>query len=898
MSSNIKHEIIKRLIRDFEFKERDKYLQSGKCPQCGKREMFTSIENPYVVKCGRENKCGLEIVTKEYYADLFNNWSDRYVTTPELPHAAADAYLSESRGLDISRFKGGYTQGSFAKSGMGSATVRFSLPGEAFWERLIDQPERFEQKANFRGRYGGQWWQAPGIEPEKAKTLWLVEGCIDALSLLQHGETAVSIMSSNNYPAEALAALLTNIGDGHKPALVWALDSDKAGQKAIRKFARRSQAEGWIARAAQIPGGKQKRDWNDLHLLGRLEPHHIKEYRYLGDLLLAESAADKALLMFGHTERTEFHLEFDDRLYWFKLDMERYMKAFGRIQDEDNRISEQEAKRKALKESGAINEIANCYPVPLYFQRSEPTDESWYYFRVSFPGATPTVKGTFTSAQIASAAEFKKRLLHIAKGAIYTGNTNQLDRIIRQDLPAIKEVQTQKFIGYNKEWRAWVFNSLAVSEGNVITLNSEDYFEVGKLSAKSLSSTPLLEINPDLTGFQRGWLDDLWVAFGEKGYIALAFWFGALYAEQLREKHKSFPFLEIVGEPGTGKSTLIDFLWKLCGRDDYEGFDPSKSTAAARARNFAQVGNLPVVLIEGDRSQDNAKLRGFDFDDLKPLYNGRGVRATGVKSNNNETYEPPFRGAIVIAQNADVDGSKALLERIVHIHTDKGGQSQQTREAAERLERMTVEQASGFILLAAMAESRVLATIDEYYPPAKAELEAHEQISHNRIAKNHAQLIALTRALSRVISIPEERVAKTCQAITALAVERRQAIREDHPLVLEFWETFDYLDGMERYGLNHCGMERKENGGLCAINFQHINQTASLHRVSIPFNIQEVKTLLKGGISRPYVETKSVRSEVNKLHNMGKNSLSDAKLPIVVKCWVFRLPKEGEETNE
>ncbi|WP_163531126.1 hypothetical protein, partial [Klebsiella oxytoca] len=80
--------------------------------------------------------------------------------------------------------------------------------------------------------------------------------------------------------------------------------------------------------------------------------------------------------------------------------------------------------------------------------------------------------------------------------------------------------------------------------------------------------------------------------------------------------------------------------------------------------------------------------------------------------------------------------SKALLERIVHIHTDKGGQSQQTREAAERLERMTVEQASGFILLATMAESHVLATIDEYYPLAKAELEAHEQIAHNRIAKN------------------------------------------------------------------------------------------------------------------------------------------------------------------
>lgn len=49
----------------------------------------------------------------------------------------------------------------------------------------------------------------------------------------------------------------------------------------------------------------------------------------------------------------------------------------------------------------------------------------------------------------------------------------------------------------------------------------------------------------------------------------------------------SFLFLEIVGEPGSGKTTLIQFLWKLFGRD-YEGFDPSKSTAAGRMRTFTQ----------------------------------------------------------------------------------------------------------------------------------------------------------------------------------------------------------------------------------------------------------------------------------------------------------------------
>ncbi|MGJ3445080.1 toprim domain-containing protein [Enterobacter sp. PTB] len=891
MMNNIAGEIVQRLIHDFEFKENGKYLQNGKCPQCGKREMFTSIEKPFIVKCGRENKCGTEIITKEHYADLFCQWSDRYISTPEKPHAAADAYLSVARGIDISRFGGCYTQENFVKGGEASATVRFALAGGTFWERLIDRPERFDRKANFRGSYGGQWWQPPGTDLAKAKQLWIVEGCIDALSLAQNGITAVSIMSSNNYPDKALAALLAIINGGYKPALVWALDSDKAGQKAIKKFAKRSRDEGWIARAAQIQEGKQKRDWNDLHLLGKLEKHHTNKYRHLGDLLLAESAAEKAHLMFDYSGINEFHLDFDGRLYWFKLDIEKNAKAIERIQNEDNRLSRNETKARALKESGGIKEIANCMPEPLYFQRSEPTDEAWYYFRVSFPGATPPVKGTFTSSQIASAAEFKKRLLHVAKGAIYTGNTNQLDRIIQRDLPAIKEVQTQKFIGYNKDWGAWVFNSLAVSGGRVIPLNGEDYFEIDKLSVKSLSSTPVLEINPDLTSFRTEWLDDLWIAFGVKGYVALAFWFGSLFAEQLREKHKSFPFLEISGEPGTGKSTLIDFLWRLCGRDEYEGFDPSKSTKAGGTRNFAQVGNLPVVLIEGDRTQDNARQRGFDFDDLKALYNGRSVRTTGVKSSGNETYEPPFRGAIVIAQNAEVEASKALQERIVHLQTDKSGQTQQTREAAERLERVAVEQVSGFILLSAMAESSVMASIDKHYEAAKVAMEENEEIAHNRIAKNHAQLIALVKSLPCIVDIPEERIASTCEAITGLAVERRKAISADHPLVVEFWNIFDFLDGDSPFGVNHSG---KGNDKDFSVNFSQMSQEASALRVDIPFELRDVKPLLKTSRSRVYVREGAVRSEISKQKNTGKGS-SAPKVSEVVKCLIFRAKDAGSD---
>ncbi|HEN3438260.1 TPA: toprim domain-containing protein [Yersinia enterocolitica] len=881
MNNTVQPEIIRRLIHDFQFKEQKGYLRQGVCPHCKKKELFTSLDKPYVLRCGRENKCGAEIVVKALYADLFDNWSERYPAMSAQPHAAADAYLREARGLDIATLAGAYTQGSYLQKGMGSATVRFTLPNGAHWERLIDRPERFDRKANFNGRFAGEWWSHAGQDLTGQKEIWLVEGIFDALSLNQNGIAAVSLMTCNNYPEKALHALAVSYGSNPRPVLVWALDTGNAGERAIRKHVERSRSEGWTAKAALPPESKLKADWNDLHLAGRLTAKDIETYRYYGALLIARSAIDKALLMFNRTERHEFHFKHDARLYWFKLDIERHMKAVERIQYAEPHLDERAAKAKALKESGAVAEIANCYPTPLYFQKSVATDEAWYYLRIDFPGGIPPVKATFTAAQLSSSSEFKKRLLHVAKGAVYTGNTNQLDKLAKQELPRIKEVNTQNFIGYNREFEAYVFNDVAVHKGTLYPLNDEDYFDMRNLSLKSLSVSPHLALNADLTAFDASWCADLWRAFGVKGYIALAFWLGALFAEQIRTVQKSFPFLELVGEPGSGKSTLLEFLWRLSGRPDYEGFDPSKSTPVARARNFAQVGNLPVCLIEGDRSQDNGKQRAFDWDELKSLYNGRSPRAVGIKTNNNETYEPPFKGAIIIAQNANTEGSKAFLERIIHLHTDRRDQTPQTKAAAEALERYPIESISGFILLAVLKEREILEKFFAGYQVIDTEIEAHPDVQHIRIAKNHAQIIALLEALPLILPLEPGHIRQTREAITQLAAERVQSIQKDHPMVQEFWETFDYLDSREPCGINH-----SPEPGTIAINFNHFIQVANEHRQP-SIDITELKKLLKTGQGRKFSCVKSVRSKVSAAYNSARPAVSTQKLPDVVRCWVF-----------
>lgn len=882
MNPQLHHDVINRLQHDFHFKHKDNYLRQGTCPSCHKKELYGNYDEPWVIRCGRLNKCGAEFHIKDLYPELFMTWSNRYPVTETKKNAAAEAYLTEMRGFSLEIINGIYTQESYFDSvkQIGSATVRFKIKDDCYWERIIDKPFRFDRKANFRGNYGGSFWAHPRFDLTQAKKLWIVEGIFDAIALLQNGIFAVSIMSSVNYPEQSLQLLAKKFEGKQKPTLVWALDNDNSGHSFIKKHIRKSREQGWLATSAQTPNSNKKLDWNDLHQLDRLKPRNIQQYLYFGELLIAESAIKKAMLIHEHTERKAFHFVFDNELYWFKIDLDRFSRVMENAEAQaKGDLSLDEIKNQAVLESGTVANIANCNPQPLYFQENKITDESWYYFKIGFPDK-PSIKNTITAAQLASSSEFKKRLLHVAQGAMYTGSTQQLDLILKDKLPGIKKVEITDFVGYSKEYDAYIYNDYAIKDGRVHHLNDEDFFDIGKLSVKTINQSVSLSLNPDLKEFNQTWQNTLWTAFGAKGFVALSFWFGSLFAEQIRNKQKSYPFLEVMGEPGTGKTTLIEFMWKLCGRTNYEGFDPSKSTLAARARNFSQVSNMPIVLIEGDRGQESSKQKGFDWDELKTAYNGRSVRSRGMRNNGNETYEPPFRGAIVIAQNAEVNASEAVLQRIIHIFTDRSNQNATTKKAAEELERMPVEQLSQFLLMAAMNEKKVLAVLDERTVMYEQQLERNPEIKNIRIIKNHAQLMALADALTLIIKLEDYILQETKALIEQLAVERQKAINADHPAVAAFFEVYEYLNGFESDAqLNH-----SKDPNFIAINLNQFVQMATEHKQQIP-QLDELKRVLKTGRSHKFIDIKSIRSNINEQWNI---RYPNKKRPTVVKCWVFQ----------
>ncbi|MDO4643455.1 MAG: toprim domain-containing protein [Cardiobacteriaceae bacterium] len=846
--------LLRSLIEDYDFKEVEgEYLNRGICPECGKRELFISKSNPWRLCCNRRNRCGFSASTFELYRhSLFADWSQYYPHSESNPKATADAYLSYARGFNLEKIRSLYSQEHYYdhKTKQHTATVRFTLcDGNATWERFIDNTDCFSgQKGRALGSYKGLWWQMPN-ETFEANEIWITEGIFDALSLIQIGYTAISSISCGNYP-DAFFSMLRQ--KSLKPLIIFAMDNDPAGKEAIKKHVERARNDGWNVRAA-IPPPHQ--DWNDLLLAGKLEDS-LSESFYNGELLIAESAIETARIMYKKNGMNAFHFSFANRTYWFSLDMTAYQAALDNMEAGEN--------DDALKQASVISEIANCLIQPLYFQRSRDSDESRYFVRISRAHGADT-QNTFTGSHLGASTDFKKRLLSVCPGALYDGSTKQLNRIIRTDFSNLRTVETIDYIGYVQDLDAYVFRDFAVSKGKIISRNNEQFLALDRL--RTIKTICDIDIHLSKEDVNFDWVDDFVGAFSEIGLVALAFFTGSLYANQIREKQMSWPFLELVGDPGAGKSTLLVFLWKLFGRKNYEGFDPMKSSVSGRSRVFNKVSGLPIVLIEGDHSADHHRKFGrFDLSELKDTYNGRPVYTRGSKTSGLETYDPPFRGSIVIAQNRRIEADEAVLSRIIPLFCSRKNLSAKGKAHADILKRAPVEKLSSYLTHMLKNSKRILEDYFSVYGEYEERLAA---LVSDRIAQNGAQMMSMLRVIANQVDIDEITLSRAFDFIEKISVEREQSMQMDDPIVSDFWDRVEYLESTGR-NVNH-----SNDPGLIAINLPHFEFCARSAGIQVSART-ELNRFLDKSIRYEFIARRSVRSKITQK---------------VIKCLIFKNQK-------
>ncbi|MGB3222507.1 MAG: toprim domain-containing protein [Desulforhopalus sp.] len=806
-------EIVNALLQDsrFNFTDQRGYLRKGVCPDCGKKELYVRKSEPWRVACGRENKCGSSWTAKELLPHLYENYVKRFPPTPENPKATADAYLTQDRGFNLTRCRSWYDQEGhrLKESGEFVPTVRFYLDKERtrYWERLIGKTKADGQKAHIGGKrksdgslFRGDAWTPPGQELKEGDECYITEGIFHAIALEHAGKKVAAAISSVNFPSNLIES-------NKEKDIKWilALDSDKAGRRYMVKHRKALLKVEEEVEIALLPNSQK--DWDDLWQESKLDEKFFEECLYQGTLFTAESVEEKCWRIFCKYPTKIHHvIDFRNAIYSVKIGSK-----FSAELIEIGIDLESEDGFEMFKTHCSVDMICNVSPTFLYMEKEELLDEQKYIFQIDYKNGTPSKIMGLEGTSLTSGDAFHKALLNNTNGGRYTGDNRAFAMLTKKWLDnRMLEVQSIPFVGYEKKSKSYVFHDNAFQSGRKVTLNEHGYFELKNIGIKTSLGAVAMKTDGE---FSPDWLSDYIRAFHYQGIAVLAFWLGTLFVQQIREKQKSFPFLEFTGEPGSGKTTALEFCWKLVGRDDNEGFDIAKSTPAGRRRAFNQVSNLPIVIIESDRDRgDNEKRpQQFDFDECKAFYNGRSTGTLGVATRGNDIDEQPFKASLLISQNAEVDGSQALLERIVHCHMDKKHHGEGSVEIARWFEMQSAETVGGFLGVALQNEKRIMDT----YLAAFKKLEprfAKCGITTKRIRKTHAQIAACAQALTVIFpNLEQNTIDRFFLYLENRANSREERIKADHPMIEKFWETYHYINDKSRDSnvLDHSDQEKE-----------------------------------------------------------------------------------------
>jgi len=869
-------EVVAALEHDHELDFKDigsTYFQKGVCPGCSERTLYIARKQPYQLKCNRLNQCQFEEKTRERYSHLFENLSERFPRTETNPNATADAYLQRNRGFDISKMTGWYEQSRRKmKDNQWADTVRFPLC-DGYWERIIDATmvtANGGDKAGIKYKmsYKGGAWVPPGMSIEQGDTVYVVEGIFHAIALFLAGYKAVASISANNFPWDIIEA-----HKGLKVRWIIALDDDAAGHSVIPKYRSQLLARdelAWVALAGN------DRDWDDVYRDGQLNDQFMQEANYQGRIFVAESPAKKAYLLHKKKPLNFFLLDFGERLYSAKVNSD-----LNKPREDEEAVPREQLFYKYCD----IKQVANCVPQFEYIQRDAVSGDQQFFFQFNFPNAAQNCKEPLAPNSIGDPRSFAKSLLERTPGGNFEGGEKVLAMLRSKWLDNALTVRSLPFVGYDAASKTYCYQKFGYHKGREYMANNHGYLEIGKAGLKTSLNSLAIVRGSD---FDPSWFSDFFAVHHLNGLAVLSWWTATLFVQQIRSKQESWLFLELTGDAGAGKSSLLRFLWRLLGRSNYEGIKPNSDGASAigLTRALSQVSNFPVVLIESDSQSVDAQGRTvisqYNWEKWKPLFDHNAtLRTVGVKSSSNDTDSLIFLAALCISQNASVEGSEAILTRIGHLHATRAHHTPALKALATRLNGFPVEQLSGYLGHCLGQESAWLQRYFDAFPMYEQRLQANPVIQHQRIVLCHAQMMAAAKATQGLFpDWGDDALEQVIKHIERRAIDRQQRVSTENPTAGRFWQIYHYLNERVVSISDEAGdreviqetLNHSADKDLIAINIEHFHNACRLAGQEV-IHATQLHRALPLSTSHTFVETRKVRSVIE------KRSLN---------CWLFR----------
>jgi len=196
-----------------------------------------------------------------------------------------------------------------------------------------------------------------------------------------------------------------------------------------------------------------------------------------------------------------------------------------------------------------------------------------------------------------------------------------------------------------------------------------------------------------------------------------------------------------------------------------------------------------------------------------------------------------------------------------------------SREIARWFERQRAEDVGGFLPAALKAESAILDEYRRSFAEIEARYSASADLRNERVIKNHAQVAACGCALSILFPVFDQQWRAGLEAyLLGRAIERERRLLADHPLLEQFWDQFDYLNGMAAEKGKADRLNHATDEALIAVNLNHFMELSRSAGQPV-FDTQALKKLFPNCKRHKFVENKVIWSKhENRAY----------------KCWVFK----------
>lgn len=418
-----------------------------------------------------------------------------------------------------------------------------------------------------------------------------------------------------------------------------------------------------------------------------------------------------------------------------------------------------------------------------------------------------------------------------SKRCTFFGSAYQLKIVFARLMDTETEAIILNVLGWNHEHLVYVFADAVFQNNEILKVNEIGIIETGAkrfyLPAFGLANDnnedfeteKLYAYQPGEIGFAE-WSELFYLSFGTNGAIGILFLILSVFRDIVFNQVRFFPFLFLFGDFGTGKTSFVERLLSLFGRDII-GTPLNNATSIALSR-LASTRINGLFYFKEYTSETDEKAQDF----ILTAYDGAG-RTTGVKSNDNRTKSFPVRSGLIFDGNHLPTQKTAILSRMILLNFEESTFTEAQKTAYEKL-KTAASNGLGKVLIEILEKREKFEKgfKEAFNQNVKDLKESYKQTFPERTLNHIALLVAPAKILWNSLDFPFD-FKHVLMSIVENAENQNKLLKQSGAISI-FWEAFanNYKKGLifrfDNMNAKTASFNIKENESIIQIKLLNI----------------------------------------------------------------------------